>query len=537
MKQLRFANGDGSLDITYLVDLIGTNDACTIYQVIQKVNNVDTPFGLNAAAYAAGFPDIHGVYSQLTTLTVLKAFAEDNNYTLTEYTPGAAPVIYHSLTALAVTTAALTAKVHGVLQKETAVLVGTIPTATRQIETATVVGTIPSDVLQIETAVVVGTIEAAGVGDATFTITGSDINASPKAVTVAVANDDTAEQVAAKAVIAINNDADVSLRYLASSNGANLVLTRKVVAANDATLNIAYTNDTCLGLTPDATSNDTLAGSLSGAGNATVILTVDGMTGTPKTKSVAVAAGDNAAAIAGKIRVALSADADLTALYGVGGEGADIVLTAITAAANDATLNISIDNGTCSGITQDLTSTDTEAGVASGAGNATVTVTSALLDAPEVISVALVDGDEAAVEIGTKVRAALNANSDITDNFTVGGSGANVSLECKLPAANDATLNIAYTNGTCSGLTPDATSDNTTAGAAGTLVNQTMAAVGGNIPYVWTTASALPPGVTFSTAGVLYGLPMAAATYPIVVRCTDRFGIYDESVSMDLVIS
>lgn len=297
MKQLRFANGDGSLDITYLVDLIGTNDACTIYQVIQKVNNVNTPFGLNATAYQAGFND----KKEPTTLTVMKAFASDNNYTLTEYTEGAVPVVHHSLTALAVTTNALTAKVHGVLQKET--------------------------------ATIVGTIEAAGGGGATVTVTAA------------------------------------------------------------------------------------------------------GLPGNSVVKSVAVANNDTAAQVATKIRAALAADTDITALYSVGGLDADVVLTATVA------------------------------------------------------------------------------------------------------RANDATLNIAYANDTCAGLTPNATSNNTTAGAAGTLVNQTMVAVGGNTPYVWTTASALPPGVTFSTAGVLYGLPMAADTYPIVVRCTDRFGIYDESVSMDLVIS
>lgn len=419
MKQLRFTNGDGTLDITYLVDLIGTNDACTVYQVIQKVNNVETSFGLNAAAYAAGFTDNHGVASQQTTLTVMKAFASDNNYTLIEYTPGAAPVTHHSLTALNITTSSLTAKVHAVLQKETAVLVGTIPTATRQVETATIVGT----------------IEAAGAGDATVTVTAA------------------------------------------------------------------------------------------------------GLPGNSVVKAVAVENNDTAAQVATKIRASLAADADITALYSVGGLDADVVLTAITAADNDDTLNIAYTNDSCLGLTPDATSADTTPGVASGAGNATITVTSALLDADEVISVALADGDAAAVGIGTKVRAALNANTNITTNFTVGGSGANVSLECKLPAANDDTLNIAYTNDTCTGLTPDASSNHTTAGAAGTLVNQTLVAEGGNAPYVWTTASTLPSGVVLRPAGVLYGLPMEAGTFPVVLTVTDRFGITDTANSMNLVIS
>ena len=532
MKELRFANADGTIDITYLVDLIGTNDDCTVYDVIQKVNNVTTPFGLNAAAYQAGFDD----KKQMTTLTVCKAFAVANNYTLTEHTPGASPVTYNTLTALSVTTAALTTKVHGVLQKETAVLVGTIPTVRRQVETATVVGSIRAAVKQKETATIVGTCTQSG--NATVTVT-SALLTVPEVVSVAILNNDTPAQTAAKIITAFGSNANIAANFTVGGSNALVSLEVKTAAANDATLNIAFTNGTCLGLTPNATSTDTTAGVATGAGFATVIVTAAGMTGTPKTKSVAVADSDTAILVAGKIRTALSQDTDLTALYDIGGavDGATIVLTAIEAAADDTTLNISIANGTCVGLTTEATSTNTFTGIASGAGNATVTITSALLDEDEVISVALADGDVAAVEVGTKIRADLNLNANVTDNFTVGGTGANVSLEALAPAANDGTLNIAYTNGTCTGLVPDASSNPTTAGAAGTLVNQTVACVGGNTPYVWTTASTLPAGVTFSTAGILYGLPMESGTFPIVLRVTDRFAVTAVSGSINLVIS
>jgi len=107
----------------------------------------------------------------------------------------------------------------------------------------------------------------------------------------------------------------------------------------------------------------TAVGTISTAGNAAVVVTAAGMTGSPKTISVAVALSDNASAIAGKIRTALAADVDVAALFVVSGATDKVILTAKTPAANDATLNISIDNGTCAGITTAASSADTTAGV------------------------------------------------------------------------------------------------------------------------------------------------------------------------------
>jgi len=118
------------------------------------------------------------------------------------------------------------------------------------------------------------------------------------------------------------------------------------------------------------------AGGITTAGDAEVIVTASGLAGSPKTYSVALALNDTAAQAAGKIRTALAADTALTALHTVGGTSANITLTQLPSSTatvgatsiplydgNDATLNISIDNDTCAGITQDLTSTDTTAGV------------------------------------------------------------------------------------------------------------------------------------------------------------------------------
>lgn len=108
----------------------------------------------------------------------------------------------------------------------------------------------------------------------------------------------------------------------------------------------------------------TAVGTITGDGDATVIVTAAGMTGTPKAISVAVLSGDLAADWAAKVRAALAADSAVAALFTVGGTGASIVLTRKTPAANDTSLNISLDNGTCTGITTAGTSANTIAGVA-----------------------------------------------------------------------------------------------------------------------------------------------------------------------------
>lgn len=107
----------------------------------------------------------------------------------------------------------------------------------------------------------------------------------------------------------------------------------------------------------------TAAGSITGSGDATVIVTAAGMSGTPKTISVAVLNGDAAADWAAKVRAALTADTAVAALFTVSGATDKIILTRKTPAANDTSLNISLDNGTCTGITTAGTSANTTAGV------------------------------------------------------------------------------------------------------------------------------------------------------------------------------
>ena len=110
----------------------------------------------------------------------------------------------------------------------------------------------------------------------------------------------------------------------------------------------------------------TAAGTVTASGDATVIVTADGVTGTPITFTVAVLENDTPTMWAAKVRTALLADANLVAVYDVGGYGPYITLTRIIAAANDASLNISLDNaavGGSTGITTAATSANTLAGV------------------------------------------------------------------------------------------------------------------------------------------------------------------------------
>lgn len=114
----------------------------------------------------------------------------------------------------------------------------------------------------------------------------------------------------------------------------------------------------------------TAVGTITLAGNATVTITAAGLTGSPKAISVAVANTDTAATWAGKVRTALAADAAVDALFTVGGATTAITLTRKVTSlgllpGNDATLNIALANGTCTGITAAPTSANTTAGVAS----------------------------------------------------------------------------------------------------------------------------------------------------------------------------
>ena len=305
----------------------------------------------------------------------------------------------------------------GTAQVETATIVGVMATAgdidiiMTGAELAgsplTVGVTVDAGVAQVNTATIVGTIGAAGAGNIDVIVTGTDIAGSPLTVPVAVANDDTASDVGGKVRAALGVAA-ITGSYAVSGATTDIILTGKSLLADDATLNIAYENGTATGLTEDATSVKTTAGS------------------TP----------DDASAVATKVIAELNSTAAVTDDYTVGGTGADVSLTAAIAA-NDATLNIAYENGTATGLTEDATSANTVAGVVADDADA----------------------------VATLIRAALGIAA-ITDDYTVSGATDAIILTADAKAANDTTLNISIANGTATGLTEDLTSADTAAGVA-----------------------------------------------------------------------
>jgi hypothetical protein len=93
------------------------------------------------------------------------------------------------------------------------------------------------------------------------------------------------------------------------------------------------------------------------------------MAGSPKTITFAVDLNDNANAWAAKCRAALAADAAVSGKFAVSGATNAIILTALVGAANDATLNMALDNDTCTGITTAATSANTTWGITPGTVN------------------------------------------------------------------------------------------------------------------------------------------------------------------------
>ena len=137
--------------------------------------------------------------------------------------------------------------------------------------------------------------------------------------------------------------------YAETALSAKTITDTLRAALNGKTGNIGYQLETA-----------TVTGTITLAGNARVIVTCTGMTGTPITTSVAVLLGDTAAQVAGKIRTALGNVANIAAFLTVGGAGTTITLTKTSPGDSAiANLNIDIDNDTCTGLTPARTSVNT----------------------------------------------------------------------------------------------------------------------------------------------------------------------------------
>ena len=113
---------------------------------------------------------------------------------------------------------------------------------------------------QVETATVAVTTVTAGNAD--FVLTANGMTGSAITTVVAVANGDSADDVARKAATAMNTDSDITDLFSIVANGPYVTVTRLVAIANDGTLNLAYADDTSGGITDAATSANTTAGAV-----------------------------------------------------------------------------------------------------------------------------------------------------------------------------------------------------------------------------------------------------------------------------------
>ena len=112
-------------------------------------------------------------------------------------------------------------------------------------------------VAQVETATVVATVTEGG--DAAVTV-GSTLFEEDVILAVAVETGDGANEVAAAIRAAMEVDPVISEHFVVSGENAAIVLTAKVPAANDETLNIAIATGTATGITAAGTSANTTAG-------------------------------------------------------------------------------------------------------------------------------------------------------------------------------------------------------------------------------------------------------------------------------------
>jgi len=149
--------------------------------------------------------------------------------------------------------------------------------------------------------------------------------------------------------------------------------------------------------------------------------------------------------------------------------------------------------------------------------------------------------DQTPASTANLARTALSLDPDIKSNFTVSGTGADVVLTDRARLANDATLNIAIDNGTCTGLTAAPVSASTTAGVAGVWSASDTIKVKG-------AAGEVVSGVIDGDTASCKIIEDVTGTSPIVMKVDDvsklavsdtlqRVDIRDNSISVVLTIT
>lgn len=152
---------------------------------------------------------------------------------------------------------------------------------------------------------------------------------------------------------------EITGTFTASDAWDFTVFNDKVYIANGKDILKTWDGLSLVELVTSQIDTATVVGIITTSGNATVVVTAAGVTGSPKTVSVPVSLGDNAAQVAAKITTALKADSVINAFLFISNTDATVAISPQSATANDSTLNLSVDNGTCAGLTATPTSDNT----------------------------------------------------------------------------------------------------------------------------------------------------------------------------------
>jgi hypothetical protein len=212
-----------------------------------------------------------------------------------------------------------------------------------------------------------------------------------------------------------------SLQAFFSASGNVLSLNRLTGSTTGST---AYVAGSAQFITATATGTVTLAG------NVSVVVTSAGMAGSPKTVSVAVALNDGPTLWAAKVRTALAADTAVGGRFTVSGTTTAITLTRkptyvvsgdITHhvhPATDATLTLTLANGTSTGISG-----------TSGTATAGVATTGVLIydgDAKDFEGATIPTMASIAGELYKTTGSAFVVDGNVDDLFTIGTNGTSM---------------------------------------------------------------------------------------------------------------
>ncbi|MCU0124384.1 putative Ig domain-containing protein [Pseudomonas vlassakiae] len=157
------------------------------------------------------------------------------------------------------------------------------------------------------------------------------------------------------------------------------------------------------------------------------------------------------------------------------------------------------------------------------AGNVSLTVMANTISNPITLNLSGGAATSVAVASNASHGTAVASGTTITYTPTAGYSGADTFTYTATNASGTSTP--ASVTLTVSKPTLAITPASLPSGTAGSAYNQTLASDAGTAPYTYALVSGtLPPGVTFSSAGVFSGTPSGSGTFNFSISSTDQYG-------------